>query len=272
MALSIQSTTGEGGLQLFTSSSRGNFLVNQMNPPSISGGSIYFDISSSIKAHGTASQNRNAFNIGSGSFSVEFWYYPISSSVNTNATIFSIGNESLYTSELSLEISDLGIAVLEVNGTESYSTSSILYKGYNQWYYIALQKEPITNGSAVSFFLDGYALGNPNWVTTSSTYTVGGTTSSFTLGNTRILSGQYGVKGFITNFQFINGTAIFKPAQRSGQPDIPVPTTPVDPYLTTQTLFYAITGSETVPYFGDYSGKDRLLQTRNLKYTSSTPY
>jgi hypothetical protein len=271
MALSIQSTTGEGGLQLSTLGS-GTFFINQMTPPLTNGGSIYFDISSSIKAHGTASQNRNAFNMSSGSFSVEFWYYPISSSVNSNATLFSIGNESSYTSELSLEITDFGIAVLEVNGTESFSTSSVLYKGYNEWYYIALQKEPSGNGSTISFFLDGYALGNPNWAITSSNYTIGGTTSSFTLGNTRLLSGQYGVKGFITNFQFINGTAIYKINQQFGQPNILVPTSPVDPYLTTQALFYAITGSETVPYFGDYSGKDRLLQTTNLKYTSSTPY
>jgi hypothetical protein len=269
MALSIQSTTGEGGLQLSTMGS-GTFFINQMNPPQ-GGGSIYFDISSSIKAHGTASQNTNAFSLGSGSFSAEFWMFPISKS-GPLGKIFTIGRESTPVDELSVGFDDFEILRLIVNGTESFSTGSILYKGYNQWYYIALQKEPSINGSNISVFLDGYALGSPGWSTNSPDYIIGGATSSFTLGNTRNLSGNTGFNGFITNFQFVKGTTIFKPIQRFGQPDIPVPTTPVNPYLTTQALFYAITGSETVPYFGDYSGKNRLLQTTNLKYTSLTPY
>ena len=269
MPFILQNISNSSNFQLLNLGSGGGFSI--ANLASIgTKGSLDFNTNNAIEVFSTGSFNVGAFDFNSSSFAMQFWIYPEIGG-DSYGKLFSLASPGSYgtSDKLSLTLESSGYLTLNVNGNTSNTTSSILNRGYNQWYYITLAKDNIVNGQAVTVAIDGQWNGACQYSRTTVqgpiTFTL--ETSSLGIGNSEPpLPSSYGYKGKITNFEIIKG---YNPFTGSF---VTIPTSQLTPNVSSSLLLLAITGSPSV-FWSDSSGKNRTVNNDgNVAFSALTPY
>ena len=194
------------------------------------------------------------FNIA-GDFTVECWVYPTEPTTTCNDGIWqfstAIDGIQTTTSGLSMEYeytSSSGNRFNIMVGTDSWENSSI-NRAPDRWYHVAM----VRSSGTIKTYVDGIEdISVSNYDTFSMTYaSVGGYYSTSNL-----------FKGFISNFRFLNGTALYTAAF------IP-PTSPLTNITNTKLLCcQSSTKPEEVAVAPEYSGSSVLLNMA----LASTPF
>ena len=194
------------------------------------------------------------FNIA-GDFTVECWVYPTEPTTTCNDGIWqfstAIDGIQTTTSGLSMEYeytSSSGNRFNIMVGTDSWENSSI-NRAPDRWYHVAM----VRSSGTIKTYVDGIEdISVSNSDTFSMTYaSVGGYYSTSNL-----------FKGFISNFRFLNGTALYTAAF------IP-PTSPLTNITNTKLLCcQSSTKPEEVAVAPEYSGSSVLLNMA----LASTPF
>ena len=185
--------------------------------------------------------NSSDFNTGSGDFTIEAWIKPDASATSYNA-IWSYGNPheimwrldgSAEKIQASFKGTEGGSYVVELasTGTDSQRTPR------GQWSHVAI----VRNGNNFNLYLNGNLADNATY----SGSIAGAASDSGQVGN-YIATGNpstYPFKGFISNFRFVKGTAVYTSSFRP-------PTEPLTNITNTKLLCCnnsSVTGSTVAP-------------------------
>jgi len=173
----------------FTITRNGNTTQGTFSPFSQTGWSNHFDGSGDYLDFATSS----AFTMGSGDFTIECWYYPLTSYASYNGYIFDLGNNGtrvqLYYNQLYF---------IPVAGSAVTGSAGVGIPPYT-WYHLAC----VRSGSTITVYLNGTSIGTVS------------NSSNLTDNDCRI--GDYGggfvpFNGYISNFRIVKGTAVYTEA------------------------------------------------------------
>ena len=175
------------------------------------GGSGYFGGSASDYL---SVADNAAFTLGTNSFTIEAYIYP--TSLPSSGSISNIAAQWVTTTSNQAWLFALynngGVMQLLWQPT-SGTTQTVISQSYafavNNWYHVAIVK----NGSAVTLYVNGTALGSATTYSSS----INDSTANLTIGIRGSLDLPFA--GYISNFRIVNGTAIAPPA---GGPTLPV--------------------------------------------------
>jgi len=199
--LTCQSTTFiDNSTNNFTITAVGNSQPRQQNPfgytstttngytPSTIGGSGYYDGS----GDSIASPQSATFNLSSGNWTIEAWYYSFSV-LGQSARYLTITPSSGIIYGV---LPGSGGFILNQFGSSSPISTSITAT-LNAWQHIALVK----NGSTTTLYINGVAggSGTPSWVNADTTIFFGGNTGSY----------AYDYSGYISDARVVKGTALY---------------------------------------------------------------
>jgi hypothetical protein len=195
----------------FTITRNGNTTQGSFSPYG-SNWSSYLDGSSYIYT----SASSNAFNFGTGDFTVEFWLYPTDTSrVSTIAAATYYTGFYIQKDLASGLIFDFNDGALNLQGSNFDNTK-------NTWTHYAL----VRSGGTASLFQNGTRVAttsNSADISISGTIIIGASDTS----------GSYAAKtGYISNFRVVKGTAVYSPSAST----ITVPTTPLTAVTNTSLL------------------------------------
>lgn len=200
------------GSNTFVDSSSNNFTVTafgdtaqgSLSPFYSSGvysgtvGSAYFDGSGDYL--GIA--DNDAFNFGSGNWTVEFWSKATGSSNNTSHAVIS-QSVSGASSDSSFYIghgTDIGVYLSDGTGWD-YSTATTLQNyNFDEWHHIAV----VRNGTSVTIYVDGISGAT---LTLPVGWSLGNSSRQVTIGSQNGESSFY--KGTISNLRVVKGTAVY---------------------------------------------------------------
>jgi hypothetical protein len=161
-----------------------------------------------------------AFQLGTGDFSVELWYYATTSATFARA-LFGIGNDASGAIQLMTKWPFGGQPdnrlLLNATGGPQVVTDTVF--AVNSWNHIALSRASGT----VSIYLNGTRVGN-------GSFTQNITANQLVIGRSHTAKDQEYVAGYISNFRLVKGTALY-----SGT-TIPVPTAPLSSIPNTSLL------------------------------------
>ena len=180
------------------------------------GGSGYFDGTGDC----LVTPADTAFQLGTGDFSVELWYYATTSATSGRA-LFGIGNDASGAIQLMTKWPFGGQPDnrLLLNATAGPQVATDTVFAVNSWNHIALSRASGT----VSIYLNGTRVGN-------GSFTQNITANQLVIGRSHTAKDQEYVAGYISNFRLVKGTALY-----SGT-TITVPTTPLTAITDTQLL------------------------------------
>ena len=180
------------------------------------GGSGYFDGTGDC----LVTPADTAFQLGTGDFSVELWYYATTSATSGRA-LFGIGNDASGAIQLMTKWPFGGQPDnrLLLNATAGPQVVTDTVFAVNSWNHIALSRASGT----VSIYLNGTRVGN-------GSFTQNITANQLVIGRSHTAKDQEYVAGYISNFRLVKGTALY-----SGT-TITVPTTPLTAITDTQLL------------------------------------
>lgn len=199
------------------------------------GGSIYFD--------GTTTGNVSIANdtdlrMATGDFTIEWFMYPVA---NTNSyyRTFSIGTYSTQSIAVSFENPD-GARIFYVwVSAANIIVSSTNYR--NAWYHIAISR----SGTSLRIFVNGTQVGTT--LTNSTNFS--NSTDVLRIGNESTTSTGSAFKGYITNFRWVKGTAIYTS-------NFTTPKVPLSSVSNTKLLLLATSGAT---YTNDSSGLSKTV-------------
>jgi hypothetical protein len=214
-------------------------------------------ISSTAAAAGTTSGGAIAFNgtasyvsvpastdwaTGTGNFSIEWWQYQTDN--NTTARIFSVDKSP----NASLAVTFTGGAFVATVGGTNYTLGSLgTYK--NTWTHFAFVRE----GNTIRAYKNGVLLGS-----LTTTLSASNSTSPLYIGSDTNAGSFFG--GFISNFHFVKGSAIYS-ANFS-------PSAATSAVANTKLLLLA---STTNTFLIDSSGQGKTLTNFGSSYTNNSP-
>ena len=217
-------------------------------PPSGTGGSLRFTSSSTS---GLTIPNDVDFQIGTGNFTIEWFQYQLSGS-GTNQRIFSIGSYPSASIAVSQEGSDSSRSFYAwISGANLIASSQNFL---NTWVHIAICR----SGTSLRVFRNGVQIGT----TLTNSTNFNNTTNTLKIGNESTTSAGGAFNGYITNFHWVKGTALY-----TG--NFSRPTAPITPVANTRLLLLA-TASGTA--FTDSSGKGKVATPVGVAWNSLTPF
>jgi len=193
---------------------------------SVIGGSGYFDGSGDLLTLADSS----AWDYGSGDFTIEFWYYPVS---NTTTDIEFIGQWTSGSTDESWSVGHHWTNGLTffwtTDGSTDQTLSSATILTLNAWNHIAVSK----SGTTVSLYLNGARL-NTGTLTgsiynSSRVLDVGG----------RSQSGANQIQGYLSDVRTVKGTAVYNPTSTT----LTVPTAPLTAITNTALLMNFTNGA-----------------------------
>jgi len=231
----------------FMSSVEGRYAYGRPKPAS-TGGSLLFTGSASS---GIGITNDADFQIGTGDFTIEWFQYTLTGSSSAQR-IFSIGSYSTASIAVSEEGSDTSRTFYAwVSGANAMAGSINML---NRWIHYAVTR----NGTSLRVFQDGTQIGS----TLTNSTNFNNTTQALTLGNETTRSLIAAFNGYITNFHWVKGTALYTA-------NFTKPSAPITPVANTKLLLLATTSGTA---FTDSSGKGKTSTQTGVAWNSLTPF
>jgi hypothetical protein len=207
------------------------------------GGSIFLAGNSSTNL---SIPNDADFRFGTGDFTVEWFFYQTAN--GGVGRVFSVGSFPSATLAFSIQSSS---AVLYVNGTDA-TVGSIPVVGQFNHYAVC------RSGSDLRVFLNGTQLGS----TITSTADLNNTTDVLRIGNeSTVAFGTTYVGGFLTNFRWIKGSALYTST-------FVVPTVPL-PVVSGTKLLLLATDAGTIA--DDSSGEGKVVTNNGGTWSAQHP-
>ena len=211
------------------------------------GGSMSFD--------GTASSflsiaNDADFRFGTGDFTIE-WFQNMTAG-QSFPRLFSMGSYPSATCAVSIESgSGSGTFYFWIGGGAN-SFGNVSSTG--AWHHFAITR----SGTSVRVFFNGTQIGT----TLNSSYNFNDTTNGLTIGNETSKSVGAAFKGFITNFNWIKGTAKYTS-------NFTKPAVPLTASANTKLLLLASTSGTLTT---DSSAVPKTVTNTGVTYSTSTPF
>ena len=235
----------------FFSSIEGRYSYGRM-PPRVeaasTGGSLLFTASSSS---GISFANVADFQMGTGDFTIEWFQYQLSGS-GTNQRIFSIGSWPSASIAVSQEGSDTSKTFYAWLSSGNLIRSGITMQ--NSWIHYAICR----SGSSLRVFQNGTQIGS----TLSNSTNFNNTTQVLRLGNETTTTAGAAFNGYITNFHWVKGTALYTA-------NFTRPSAPITPVANTKLLLLA-TNSDTA--LSDSSGTGKVGTATNVAWNALKPF
>lgn len=190
--------------------------------------------------------NEADFRMGTGSFTIEWFQYTQTGS--SFPRVFSIGTYSTASIAVSIES---GLFYLWRGGT----STSLFNPGTitNKWVHFAIVGE---NNATIKIYQDGVLKR-----TYTGTYDFNNTTDSLMIGNESTRSATSAFNGYITNFRWTKGTAVYTS-------DFTTPNAPLTALPDTKLL---LLGNPDAP-FADSSGLNKIATNFGVVPNSATPF
>lgn len=235
----------------FFSSVEGRYSYGRM-PPRVeaasTGGSLLFTASSSS---GISFANVADFQMGTGDFTIEWFQYQLSGSA-TNQRIFSIGSWPSASIAVSQEGSDTSKTFYAWLSSGNLIRTGINMQ--NSWIHYAICR----SGSSLRVFQNGTQIGS----TLSNSTNFNNTTQVLRLGNETTTTAGAAFNGYITNFHWVKGTALYTA-------NFTRPSAPITPVANTKLLLLA-TSSDTA--LSDSSGTGKVGTATNVAWNALKPF
>ena len=235
----------------FFSSVEGRYSYGRM-PQSVeaasTGGSLLFTASSSS---GISFANVADFQMGTGDFTIEWFQYQLSGS-GTNQRIFSIGSWPSASIAVSQEGSDTSKTFYAWLSSGNLIRSGINMQ--NSWIHYAICR----SGSSLRVFQNGTQIGS----TLSNSTNFNNTTQVLGLGNETTTSAGAAFNGYITNFHWVKGTALYTA-------NFTRPSAPITPVANTKLLLLATSSGTALT---DSSGTGKVGTATNVAWNALKPF
>lgn len=235
----------------FFSSVEGRYSYGRM-PPRVeaasTGGSLLFTASSSS---GISFANVADFQMGTGDFTIEWFQYQLSGSA-TNQRIFSIGSWPSASIAVSQEGSDTSKTFYAWLSSGNLIRSGINMQ--NSWIHYAICR----SGSSLRVFQNGTQIGS----TLSNSTNFNNTTQVLRLGNETTTTAGAAFNGYITNFHWVKGTALYTA-------NFTRPSAPITPVANTKLLLLATSSGTALT---DSSGTGKVGTATNVAWNALKPF
>jgi hypothetical protein len=231
-------------------------LVRTVNDPGYSPSTAFTDIiytnGGSLQFNGSTAYlsvvNDSDLRFGTGDFTVEWFQYQTSGG-GSSETVFSIGNSPSAT--LAVSIDGGSTFNLWINGTAVLSSSVSVY---NAWNHFAVTR----SGTDVRVFLNGSQLGS----TITSSYDFNDSVNDLFIGAQGDLDSSFFYKGFITNFHWVKGTALYTS-------DFLQVNAPFLVNIDSKLLLRATTSDTAVT---DSSSSSKTVSNTNVTWSAQSPF
>jgi hypothetical protein len=212
------------------------------------GGSLLFTGSSSS---GISFANVADFQMGTGDFTIEWFQYQLPGS-GLNQRIFSIGSYPSASIAVSQEGSDTSRTFYAwLSGANAMSSGINMQ---NTWIHYAICR----SGSSLRVFQNGTQIGS----TLSNSTNFNNTTQVLRLGNETTTSAGAAFNGYITNFHWVKGTALYTA-------NFTRPSAPITPVANTKLLLLATTSGTALT---DSSGTGKVGTATNVAWNALKPF
>ncbi len=234
----------------FFSSVEGKFAYGRPNPPLpvTTGGSLLFTRSSTS---GVSIPNDVDLRMGTGDFTIEWFQYQLTGSA-TNQRIFSIGTWDTASIAVSQEGSDTSKTFYAwISSANSILTVLNLT---NTWIHFAVCR----SGSTLRVFRNGTQIGT----NISNSTNFADATNNLVIGNESTRTVGSAFNGYITNFHWVKGTALYTA-------NFTRPTRPITPVANTKLLLLATTSGTA---FTDSSGVGKTATGTGVAWNALTPF
>lgn len=216
--------------------------------PAAVGGSILFS--------GTAGSNLSIpndidFRMGTGDFTIE-WFQYLQTGGQNFPRVFSIGSFSSQSIAVSLEGT--------VDSNRSFyawtSSGNLIASGNytNKWIHFAITR----SGTSLRVFQDGVQIGTTLSVSTN----FNDTTNVLRIGNESSTSTAASFRGYITNFRWVKGTALYTS-------NFTKPSSPLTAVANTRLLLLATTSGTATT---DSSGLGKTVTNNSTTWSSLSPF
>lgn len=215
------------------------------NPAFAGNGSLLFSSSSVANGSALRYDNEADFRMETGSFTIE-WFQYITSTASF-PRIFSMGTYSSASIGVSIESGSL---YLWRGGTSNsfFNHGTIT----NKWVHFAIVGE---NNATIKIYQDGVLKR-----TYTGTYNFNDSVNTLMIGNESTRTANAGFNGYITNFRWTKGTAVYTSA-------FAVPTAPLTALANTKLL---LLGKPDAP-FADSSGLNKVATNFGVVSASLSP-
>jgi hypothetical protein len=235
----------------FVASIEGNFGAGRQpktSTPSSTNGSMFFSGASSANL---SIANDIDFRIGSGDFTIE-WFQYATTVGNSYPRVFSIGSYSSQSIAVSHEGSDSSRTFYAWVSGANLIESGQNYTG--RWVHFALSR----SGQNLRVFRDGTQIGT----TLTNSTNFNNTTDVLRIGNESTVSSGAAFKGYITNFRWVKGSALYTS-------NFSKPIQPLTAVANTKLLLLAVT-SGTVS--NDSSGLGKTVTNSDITWSALSPF
>ena len=236
----------------FIASIEGRSAFGRPPPPQAarasSGGSMLFTASSSS---GISIPNSADVRMGTGDFTIEWFQYQLANS-GSFQRIFSIGSYPTQSIAVSQEGSDTSkaIYVWASSGVQQGVTRNL----QGAWYHFAVTR---ASGS-LRVFVGGTQIGT----TAANATNFSDATNVLRIGNESATSAGAAFNGYITNFHWVKGTALYTA-------NFTPPTRPITPVANTKLLLLATTSGTVL---SDSSGTGKVATGTGVTWSSLAPF
>lgn len=222
-------------------------------PPAAVGGSLLFTASSTS---GISIPNDIDLRMGTGDFTVEWFQYQLATGGTNYQRLFSMGSYSSATFAVSLEGTDsLRTFYAWISSvTSNFTTIGAAENMLNTWIHYAMCR----SGSTFRLFKNGTQLGSN--ISNSTNFT--DATNNLVIGNETSRSAIAAFNGYITNFHWVKGTALYTA-------NFTKPTAPITPVANTMLLLNATTSGTA---FTDSSGKGKTATGTGVAWNALSPF
>lgn len=200
------------------------------------------------------------FSVQENEFTIE-WFQWMQSEIGSAPRIFSIGQYPDAALAVSIEGNTLYFWMGGINQSfqpDSSLISASLPSGFTEnWRHIAISRD---SNNLVRIYYDGQMIASQ-----TSTVNVVNNTSALFIGNERndTLSTQY--RGYLTDFHFVNGEALY-----ISDEGLSIPVSPIDPVADTKLLLNTFGPSN---FLADSSSRNRIAsQPFGLEWFNYSPY
>ena len=233
----------------FMGSIAGTYAYGKPNrPAAATGGSLLFTAASTS---GIRIPNDVDFRLGTGDFTIEWFQYQLAGSA-TNQRIFSMGTWPSASIGVSQEGSDTSRTFYAWMPSANLIASSLNLQ--NTWIHFAICR----SGTSLRVFRNGTQIGT----TLTNSNNFNDTTNAFQIGNETTQTVGAAFNGYITNFHWVKGTALYTTSFSR-------PTAPITPVANTKLLLKATTSGTA---FTDSSVTGKVSTPTGVAWNALTPF
>lgn len=218
-------------------------------PPAAVGGSLLFTASSTS---GISIPNDVDLRMGTSDFTIEWFQYQLATSGTTYQRLFSIGTFSSQSIAVSLEGTDSSRQFYA--WLSSFNPIGSTQNLLNAWIHFAVCR----SSNITRVFQNGTQIGS----NISNSTNFNDTTNALVIGNETSRSAATAFNGYITNFHWVKGTALYTA-------NFTRPSAPITPVANTMLLLNATTSGTA---FTDSSVKGKTATGTGVAWNALSPF